>query len=82
MTSRWAKNANSRTLREQWVEACEEARSMLDSASKLQTLRQRKERQASEGEVESQPVARQRAVPKRTAKAAAVGGFKVVGRRV
>jgi hypothetical protein len=70
MTSRWGKNLNSKKLREQWVEACDEARSMLDSASKLHSLRQRKElqaseggveRQESEGGVERQPAARQRA---------------------
>ena len=84
-TSRWAaKSANALKLREQWVEACEEARSMLDSASKLTTLRKRslpteKDNDAGSGEGK---VAPRRTVPRRDAKAAGLGGFAVVGRRV
>jgi hypothetical protein len=56
---------------------------MLASASKLDTLRERKGQQASEGERRRGGGApRKRMVPKRAAKAGGVGGFKVVGRRV
>ena len=57
---------------------------MLDSASKLTTLRKRslpteKDNEAGSGEGK---VAPRRTVPRRDAKAAGLGGFAVVGRRV